>query len=108
MEQTRTQSYWTYPCPFWEPNLRNCGVYPITQAGYKAPKSRRCAWDELCNKTTHKIRKGYPDYSRGRRNSKPKRRISPADSWRKTLATIGGVSLGTKLEDAGEGAGIVK
>jgi hypothetical protein len=47
-------------------------------------------------------------YSRGRMNSRPKRRISPADSCRKTLATIGGVSLGTKLEVAGPGVGIVR
>src|SRR5260370_374537 len=46
--------------------------------------------------------------SSGRRNSKPKRRISPAESWRKTLATMGGVSLGTRLEDVGVGAGMVR
>ena len=47
-------------------------------------------------------------YSSGRRNSNAKRRISPADSCRKTLAVIGGVSLGTKLEEAGAGAGMVR
>jgi hypothetical protein len=47
-------------------------------------------------------------YSSGRTNSKPNRRISPAESWRKTLAMIGGVSLGTRLEEAGDGAGMVR
>ena len=47
-------------------------------------------------------------YSSGRRNSNPNSFISPADSCRKTLATIDGVSLGTRLEEAGAGAGIVK
>jgi len=31
--------------------------------------------------------------------------FSPADSCRRTLAVMGGVSLGTRLEDAGEGGG---
>jgi hypothetical protein len=47
-------------------------------------------------------------YSSGRRNSKPNKRIWPADSCRKTFATMGGVSLGTRLEEAGDGAGMVK
>ena len=51
---------------------------------------------------------GIGNYSRGRRNSKPNRRTSPKMSCRFTLAMIGGVSLGTRLEEAGEGAGIVK
>ena len=47
-------------------------------------------------------------HSIGRRNSNPKRRISPAESWRRTFAVMGGVSLGTRLEKEGEGAGMVK
>jgi hypothetical protein len=47
-------------------------------------------------------------YSSGRRNSNPNRRTSPKMSCRLTLAMMGGVSLGTRLEEAGEGAGIVK
>ncbi len=47
-------------------------------------------------------------YSIARRNSNPNSRISPAVSCLNTRATIGGVSLGTTLEEAGEGAGIVR
>jgi hypothetical protein len=47
-------------------------------------------------------------YSIALRNSNPKRRIPPMLSCRNTRATIGGVSLGTIPEEAGEGAGIVK
>ena len=46
-------------------------------------------------------------YSRGRRNSNPKTRTSPKTSCRRTLAMMGGVSLGTRLEEEAEGAGIV-
>jgi hypothetical protein len=46
-------------------------------------------------------------YSSGRRNSNPNRRISPTVVLRRTRAVIGGVSLGTRLEDVGEGAGTV-
>jgi len=46
-------------------------------------------------------------YPRGRKNSSPKRRTSPAASWRSTRAEIGGVSLGTMLDEIGEGAGKV-
>src|SRR5208283_4909774 len=44
---------------------------------------------------------GIVNYSRGRRNSNPKRRSSPKRPNRRTLATIGGVSLGMRLEEAG-------
>jgi hypothetical protein len=56
------------------------------------------------------IKHGAPrkTYSSGRRNSKPNKRISPTVFWRKTLAVMGGVSLGTRLEEAGEGAGMVR
>lgn len=47
-------------------------------------------------------------YSSGLRNSSPNNRISPAASWRRTFAAMGGVSLGTRLEEAGDGAGMVK
>jgi len=47
-------------------------------------------------------------YSSGLRNSTPKSRISPAESWRRTLAVMGGVSLGTTPEEAEEGAGMVR
>jgi hypothetical protein len=47
-------------------------------------------------------------YSIALRNSSPNRRISPALSCLRTRATIGGVSLGTMLDEAGEGAGMVK
>jgi hypothetical protein len=68
-------------------------------------------WDavtELPRAQEDNLEKLAEFYSRGRRNSRAKRRISPADSCRKTFAVIGGVSLGTKLEDAGEGAGMVR
>jgi hypothetical protein len=48
------------------------------------------------------------NYSSGRRNSRPKTRISPKISWRRTRAVMGGVSFGTKLEEDAEGAGMVK
>jgi hypothetical protein len=47
-------------------------------------------------------------YSIALRNSNPNKRISPILSCRNTRATIGGVSLGTIPDDAGEGAGMVK
>jgi hypothetical protein len=47
-------------------------------------------------------------YSSGLRNSSPKSRMSPAESWRRTLAVMGGVSLGTIPEAADEGAGMVR
>jgi hypothetical protein len=47
-------------------------------------------------------------YSIALRNSNPNKRISPMLSCRNTRATIGGVSLGTIPEEAGEGAGMVK
>ena len=47
-------------------------------------------------------------YSIALRNSNPNKRISPMLSCRNTRATIGGVSLGTMPEEAGEGAGMVK
>jgi hypothetical protein len=50
---------------------------------------------------------GKEIYSRGRRNSNPKTRTSPKTSCRRTLAMMGGVSLGTRLEEDAEGAGIV-
>jgi len=52
-------------------------------------------------------RKSAQIYSIALRNSNPNNLISPAVSCLKTLAAIGGVSLGTILEDAGEGAGMV-
>src|SRR5262244_3574983 len=65
-----------------------------------------------CNEITPKYvgrrRKTAEIYSSGLRNSNPNSRMSPAASWRSTLAAIGGVSLGTKLEDAGDGAGTVR
>jgi hypothetical protein len=48
------------------------------------------------------------NYSIGRRNSNPKTRKSPKSCWRRTLAVIGGVSLGTMLDDEGAGTGIVR
>lgn len=51
---------------------------------------------------------GTGNYSSGRRNSSPKMRMSPKTSWRRTLAMIGGVSAGTRLEDEAEGAGMVR
>ena len=50
---------------------------------------------------------GKEIYSRGRRNSNQKTRTSPRTSCRRTLAMMGGVSLGTRLEKDAEGAGIV-
>jgi len=88
-------------------------AYRITKAGYGVRKSAaHMKGRVLCNKTTRVKRRRRQEiagiYSSVRRNSRPKRRISPADSCRKTLATIGGVSLGTRLEEAGDGAGMVK
>jgi hypothetical protein len=83
--------------------------YPITKAGYRAKKSpslsllRDGPFVGLLKQSDER-----KDYSIARRNSNPKRRISPAASWRNTLAVIGGVSLGTRLEAAGDGAGMVK
>jgi hypothetical protein len=54
------------------------------------------------------VGKEKENYSSDRRNSKPIRRVSPAGSWRRTLAAIGGVSLGMKLEGEGDGAGTVR
>jgi hypothetical protein len=48
------------------------------------------------------------NYSSGLKNSKPNRRISPATECLRILAEIGGVSLGTTLDDElGDGAGTV-
>ena len=52
-------------------------------------------------------RKSAQIYSIALRNSNPNSRISPAVSCLKTRAAIGGVSLGTILDEAGDGAGIV-
>ena len=52
--------------------------------------------------------RGTGNYSRGCRNSNPNRRSSPKWSNRRTLAAMGGVSLGIRLEEAGEGAGMVR
>src|SRR5438876_1082998 len=38
----------------------------------------------------------------------PNRRRSPAACWRSTFAVMGGVSLGTRPDDAGEGVGMVR
>ena len=87
--------------------------YPITKAGDEGTK--KCVAQDGSSAGYQ----NYPNekqvrqeiagiYSSGRMNSKPKSRISPADSCRKTFATIGGVSLGTRLEEAGDGAGMVK
>jgi hypothetical protein len=47
-------------------------------------------------------------YSSGLRNSNANKRISPARDCRRILAEMGGVSLGTTLEEeVGEGAGTV-
>ena len=48
------------------------------------------------------------NYSSARRNSSPKSRMSPTDSVRRTLAEIGGVSLGTRPDEVGEGVGMVR
>ena len=53
-------------------------------------------------------RKTAQIYSSGLRNSNPNSRMSPAASCLSTLAAIGGVSLGTKLDEAGDGAGTVR
>lgn len=46
--------------------------------------------------------------SSGLRNSSPIRLMSEAVCWRLTLAIMGGVSGGTAVEVAGDGAGMVK
>ena len=51
--------------------------------------------------------KGVKNHSRDRENSSPNALISPKTSWRRTLAVMGGVMLGTKLEEEADGAGIV-
>ena len=46
--------------------------------------------------------------SRCLKNSMPNRRRSPAACWRSTFAVMGGVSLGTSPDEAGEGVGMVR
>ncbi len=71
-------------------------------------------WTEVivgrCNENTQEqeVKERAGNYSSGRKNSSPNRRISPVTQWRRTLAEIGGVSFGTTLEDeVGDGAGTV-
>jgi len=62
-------------------------------------------WTEVivgrCNENTQEqeVKERAGNYSSGRKNSSPNRRISPVTQWRRTLAEIGGVSFGTTLED---------
>jgi hypothetical protein len=53
----------------------------------------------LIHKPKNGVRK-VQNYSSGRRNSNPNRRNSPMASCHLTLAAIGGVSLGMRLEEA--------
>jgi len=114
MEQARVHSYWTPTIPVGNrASSKFAGILLQMQGiGY-----RKVGYEESLAVPRNKItreevergrREGLRIYSRERRNSNPKRRISPIDSWRKTLATMGGVSLGMRLEEAGEGAGMVK
>ena len=87
--------------------------YPITKRrdkrGHKHDLfGRPTGTDELTRQEAREAGQGIGNYSRGCRNSNPNRRISPRLSTRRTLATIGGVSLGRRLEEAGEGAGMVR
>jgi len=79
----------------WEFEVRNCSKNQPAGSRRKRAILRRGQY-------------GIENYSRGRRNSSPNSRTSPKMSCRLTRAMIGGVSLGTRLEEAGEGAGIVK
>ena len=70
-------------------------------------------WSQLAAINVTKLPRGRDreqracNYSSGLKNSKPNRRISPATDCRRILAEIGGVSLGTTLDEAGDGAGTV-
>lgn len=85
--------------------LRNDKISEILEAFLLAKQTPKTG---TYNATKVKSSRGTGNYSRGCRNSNPNRRISPKMSNRRTLATIGGVSLGMRLEEAGEGAGIVR
>jgi len=66
--------------------------------------------DRACNENTQEleVRQRAVNYSSGLKNSSANKRISPARDCLRILAEIGGVSLGTTLEDeVGEGAGTV-
>ena len=96
----------------WESYLPNCARILLQIRDIRVQKMQRTGGGRvLGNKTNPSEENARQEiagiYSSGRRNSNPNSLISPADSCRKTLATIGGVSLGTRLE-AGAGAGIVK
>src|SRR3974377_1305401 len=81
--------------------------YPITKredkrVGSEEPIGRTCTACPTLGSKWQEI------YSRGRRNSSRKTVRSPRACWRRTLAVIGGVSLGTMLDDVGAGAGMVR
>ena len=105
MQQPRVQWYW-HLAAVGSSNLPEFrGGILLRKNGLEKEKMEVEGLAE-CNKNTQ--RKALGAYSKGRRNSNPNRRVSPRFSWRNTLAIIGGVSLGTKLEEAGDGAGIVR
>ena len=114
MEHARVHSYWTLANPHGNGASQKFRGILLQMKGIGYRKFGPSEFLPVpCNIITQsgvqaRDTKGQAIYSRERRNSSPKSRISPIVSWRKTLATMGGVSLGTKLEEAGEGAGMVK
>jgi hypothetical protein len=93
--------------------MRRGRGYPITKRRDKRVRgSIFLSAREAQDRRNHSMKvESLPEtgnYSRGCKNSNPNRRISPKKSNRRTLATIGGVSLGMRLEAAGEGAGMVR
>ena len=84
--------------------------YAITKARHTATAGKTYKMDLRLrlSRGTFISQKSVQIYSIALRNSNPNKRISPMLSCRSTRATIGGVSLGTIPEEAGEGAGMVK
>ena len=94
------------------PKIAGVSYYKSERSGTKKCANQKTGKKDPCNIIIRDFEGGRKEttriYSKGRMNSKPKRRISPEDSWRSTLATMGGVSLGTMLEVAGPGVGMVR
>src|SRR6267143_3077109 len=97
------------------PYRAHTGIRPLQFGGILLQIGEWVKTSQILHRIVAGMSHNYPGlpnrsktYSIARRNSNPKRRISPTVSWRKTLAAIGGVSLGIRLGEAGDGAGMVK
>src|SRR5690242_1897029 len=110
LEQPRGHSYWTSVALDRDLTSRKRGDGSTKPTEKRAKiKKYLCAFVNLVTKLprfTIQIQ-SLSGYSSGWMNCKPKRRMSPAIFWRSTRARMGGVSLGTRLFEAGEGAGMV-